>query len=128
MNKTILEVTQNIIDRSKKSREIYLNRISKAKTQIVKRKTLGCSNLAHAIAPLNKEEKASMVNMQKPNMAIITAYNDMLSAHEPYATYPSLLKRTLLETGATAQVAGGVPAMCDGVTQSQPGMELSLLS
>lgn len=128
MNKIILEVTENIINRSKKSREVYLNRISKAKTQIVKRKTLGCSNLAHAIAPLNKEEKASMVNMQKPNMAIITAYNDMLSAHEPYSTYPSLLKRTLLEDGSTAQVAGGVPAMCDGVTQSQPGMELSLLS
>ncbi|PLY08097.1 MAG: phosphogluconate dehydratase [Arcobacter sp.] len=128
MNKTILEVTENIIERSKKSREIYLNRISNAKSKKVKRKTLGCSNLAHAMAPLNKEEKSSMVNMQKPNMAIVTAYNDMLSAHEPYSTYPSLLKRTLLEDGATAQVAGGVPAMCDGVTQSQPGMELSLLS
>jgi len=132
MNKIILEVTQNIIERSKKSREIYLNRIAnakrKAKERKVTRSTLGCSNLAHAIAPLNKEEKSSMINMQKPNMAIITAYNDMLSAHEPYSTYPALLKRTLLENGATAQVAGAVPAMCDGVTQSQPGMELSLLS
>ncbi len=128
MNKVILKVTENIVERSKKSRKIYLDRIAKAKAKKVTRAVLGCSNLAHAIAPLNKEEKSSMINMQKPNMAIITAYNDMLSAHEPYATYPALLKRTLLEDGATAQVAGGVPAMCDGVTQSQPGMELSLLS
>ena len=128
MNNIILKVTENIIERSTKSRKIYLNRISNAKTQKVKRKALGCSNLAHAIAPLNEKEKSSMVNMEKPNMAIITAYNDMLSAHEPYATYPSLLKRTLLEDGATAQVSSGVTAMCDGVTQSQPGMELSLLS
>jgi phosphogluconate dehydratase len=128
MNEIIKNVTQNIINRSKKSRKIYLDRVQKAKKQTVNRKTLGCSNFAHAIAPMNSEEKNSMTSENSPNMAIITAYNDMLSAHEPYSVYPSLLKRELLKNGATAQVAGGVPAMCDGVTQSQPGMELSLFS
>ncbi len=128
MNEIIKNVTQNIINRSKKSRKIYLDRVQKAKKQTVNRKTLGCSNFAHAIAPMNSEEKNSMTSETAPNMAIITAYNDMLSAHEPYSIYPSLLKRELLKNGATAQVAGGVPAMCDGVTQSQPGMELSLFS
>ena len=128
MNQTILEVTQNIIKRSQKSREVYLSRINQAKDDRVSRATLGCSNLAHAIAPLNEDEKKSMIEMKASNMAIVTAYNDMLSAHEPYSTYPSLLKRTLNDLGSTAQVAGGVPSMCDGVTQSQPGMELSLFS
>ncbi|TLP36956.1 phosphogluconate dehydratase [Arcobacter arenosus] len=128
MNEIIKNVTQNIINRSKKSRKIYLDRVQKAKKQTVNRKTLGCSNFAHAIAPMNSEEKNVMTSETAPNMAIITAYNDMLSAHEPYSVYPSLLKRELLKNGATAQVAGGVPAMCDGVTQSQPGMELSLFS
>ncbi|WP_320034859.1 phosphogluconate dehydratase [Halarcobacter sp.] len=128
MNNIIENVTNNIIERSKTSREIYLNRIQIAKESGANRKSVSCSNLAHAIAPLSKDEKNSMTSTQNPNMAIITAYNDMLSAHEPFSVYPSLLKRTLLLNGATAQVAGGVPAMCDGVTQSQPGMELSLFS
>lgn len=128
MNEIVKKVTENIINRSKNSREIYLDRIKKAKSATVQRKVLGCSNLAHAMAPLNSEEKSAMTGMHTPNMAIITAYNDMLSAHEPFSVYPSLLKRELLKNGATAQVAGGVPAMCDGVTQSQPGMELSLFS
>ncbi len=128
MNEIVKNVTQKIIDRSKKSREIYLDRVKKAKKQTVNRKTLGCSNFAHAIAPMNSEEKNVMTGETAPNMAIITAYNDMLSAHEPYSVYPALLKRELFNNGATAQVAGGVPAMCDGVTQSQPGMELSLFS
>lgn len=128
MNEIVKKVTQNIINRSKNSREIYLDRIKKAKSSSVQRKVLGCSNLAHAMAPLNNDEKSSMTDMHTPNMAIITAYNDMLSAHEPFSVYPALLKRELLKNGATAQVAGGVPAMCDGVTQSQPGMELSLFS
>jgi phosphogluconate dehydratase len=128
MNKIIEEVTNNIIQRSQKSREIYLDRVKKAKEKGSSRRNVSCSNLAHAVAPLNKNEKDSMISMKSPNMAIITAYNDMLSAHEPYSVYPSLLKRTLFSLGATAQVAGGVPAMCDGVTQSQPGMELSLFS
>lgn len=128
MNTIIEEVTQNIINRSKKSREIYLNRVKVAKEKGLNRKNVSCSNLAHAIAPLNKDEKEAMTSMKSPNMAIITAYNDMLSAHEPFSVYPALLKRVLLDNKATAQVAGGVPAMCDGVTQSQPGMELSLFS
>ncbi len=128
MNETIKEVTEQIIERSLKSRKIYLNRIEEAKIHGVNRKRLGCSNLAHAMAPMKEDEKDLIAAMEKPNIAIITAYNDMLSAHEPYKLYPSLIKRTLTDLGATSQVAGGVPAMCDGVTQSQPGMELSLFS
>ncbi len=128
MNEVILKVTQEIQERSKKSRAVYLNRMAKAKVQGVNRKGIGCSNIAHAMAPMQEDEKASLSQMQSPNIAIVTAYNDMLSAHEPYKLYPALLKRTLSDAGATSQVAGGVPAMCDGVTQSQPGMELSLFS
>ncbi|WP_309497162.1 phosphogluconate dehydratase [Sulfurovum sp.] len=128
MNETIQKVTEQIIERSAKSRAVYLNRISKAKGHGVNRNKLGCSNLAHAMAPMEENEKTSLAGMQSPNIAIVTAYNDMLSAHEPYKLYPTLIKRTLMDLGATAQVAGGVPAMCDGVTQSQPGMELSLFS
>jgi phosphogluconate dehydratase len=128
MNESILKVTENIRKRSAESRAIYLDRIKKAKVQGVNRKTLGCSNLAHAMAPMEENGKASLAGLESPNIAIVTAYNDMLSAHEPYKLYPTLIKRTMIEEGATAQVAGGVPAMCDGVTQSQPGMELSLFS
>jgi len=128
MNESILRVTENIIKRSAQSRAVYLERIRLAKGHGVNRNKLGCSNLAHAMAPRQEDEKSSLAQMQSPNIAIITAYNDMLSAHEPYKLYPALIKRTLMDLGATAQVAGGVPAMCDGVTQSQPGMELSLFS
>ncbi len=128
MNETIQKVTDDIIERSAKSRAVYLDRIAKAKGHGVNRNKLGCSNLAHAMAPMDESEKTSISGMQSPNIAIVTAYNDMLSAHEPYKLYPTLIKRTLMDMGATAQVAGGVPAMCDGVTQSQPGMELSLFS
>lgn len=128
MNSVILEVTQNIIERSKKSREVYLARMAKAGKEKQSRSRLGCSNLAHAMAPMSDEEKSTLASQKSPNIAIVTAYNDMLSAHEPFKLYPALIKRTMMEMGATAQVAGGVPAMCDGVTQSQPGMELSLFS
>ncbi len=128
MNETIKQVTERIQKRSAESRSIYLKRIEAAKGHGVNRNKLGCSNLAHAMAPMEEDEKASLSKMQTPNIAIVTAYNDMLSAHEPYKLYPSLIKRTLMDAGATCQVAGGVPAMCDGVTQSQPGMELSLFS
>jgi phosphogluconate dehydratase len=128
MNEVIQKVTERIIERSKQSRKIYLARMAKAKKEGVNRNRLGCSNLAHAMAPMQKSEKASLAGSESPNIAIVTAYNDMLSAHEPYKLYPPLIKRTLMDLGATAQVAGGVPAMCDGVTQSQPGMELSLFS
>ena len=128
MNKTVKQVTEQIIERSRESRAIYLERIGKAGSHGVNRQKLGCSNLAHAMAPMDRYEKGALSQMQQPNIAIVTAYNDMLSAHEPFRLYPPLIKRILLEEGATCQVAGGVPAMCDGVTQSQPGMELSLFS
>jgi phosphogluconate dehydratase len=128
MNKTVKQVMQTIRERSLKSRAIYLGRIEEAKGHGVSRAKLGCSNLAHAMAPMEGDEKESILAMEQPNIAIVTAYNDMLSAHQPYKLYPSLIKRTLADLGATSQVAGGVPAMCDGVTQSQPGMDLSLFS
>ena len=127
-NQILLEVTQSIIKRSQKSRNTYLKRIKNAHHRTVERSHLSCSNLAHAIAPCSAHEKNDLKSMNKENIAIVTAYNDMLSAHQPFATYPSLIKRILNFHEATAQVAGGVPAMCDGVTQSQPGMELSLFS
>jgi len=128
MNDIVREVTETIQERSRESRAIYLSRIKAAQSHGVNREKLGCSNIAHAMAPMEEGEKASLSGMQQPNIGIVTAYNDMLSAHEPFKLYPSLIKRTLADLGATAQVAGGVPAMCDGVTQSQPGMELSLFS
>ncbi len=128
MNEVIQKVTERIRERSLESRAIYLDRIASAKGHGVNRNKLGCSNLAHAMAPMEEGEKTSLSGSESPNIAIVTAYNDMLSAHEPYKLYPPLIKRTLMDLGATAQVAGGVPAMCDGVTQSQPGMELSLFS
>ena len=128
MNQIVQEVTNQVIKRSQKSRNIYLTRVSEAKKAGTNRQNVSCSNLAHAIAPLRSDEKRFMTSMKASNMAIVTAYNDMLSAHEPFSVYPSLIKRTLLDAGATAQVAGAVPAMCDGVTQSQIGMELSLFS
>jgi len=128
MNEIIKQVTQQIQERSLESRAIYLKRIEAAKSHGVNRQKLGCSNLAHAMAPMDEDEKTALSLLQKPNIAIVTAYNDMLSAHEPYKLYPALLKRALSDLGATSQVAGGVPAMCDCVTQSQPGMELSLFS
>ncbi|MBU1642957.1 phosphogluconate dehydratase [bacterium] len=128
MNEIIKKVTEQIQERSHKSRSIYQQRIAAAQGHGVNRKRLGCSNLAHAMAPMQADEKTSLAQMQSANIAIVTAYNDMLSAHEPYKLYPALIKRTLADAGATCQVAGGVPAMCDGVTQSQPGMELSLFS
>jgi len=128
MNEIIQKVTETIIQRSADSRALYLKRMALAKGHGVNRNKLGCSNLAHAMAPMEENEKTSLAGKESPNIAIITAYNDMLSAHEPYKLYPTLIKRTLMDLDATAQVAGGVPAMCDGVTQSQPGMELSLFS
>lgn len=128
MNKVIQEVTERIIERSRKTREIYLERIEEAKKTKVNRAGLGCSNLAHVMAAESAEDKATMSAMQAPNIGIITAYNDMLSAHQPFASYPLKIKAALREVSVTCQVASGVPAMCDGVTQSQPGMELSLFS
>ncbi len=127
-HETLMQVTDAIIVRSRKSRSIYLERIDAAKAKGPVRQALGCSNLAHAVAPLDAAEKEALLRSQRRHIAIVTAYNDMLSAHEPYKSYPPLIKRALAFAGSSAQVAGAVPAMCDGVTQSQPGMELSLFS
>ncbi len=128
INAKLLEITEKIIKRSAVSRKVYLKRMSEAHSTTVQRGALGCSNLAHAMAPCSEHEKAELSSGQKENIAIVSAYNDMLSAHQPFVGYPPLIKRALNFKGATAQFAGGVAAMCDGVTQSQPGMELSLFS
>lgn len=128
MNTTIQQVTHRIIERSNPFREIYLQRLEDADLKGVNRKVLGCSNLAHGFAACSAADKAVLSEDVVPNIAIVSAYNDMLSAHQPFAAFPEIIKQALHESGATAQFAGGVPAMCDGVTQSQPGMELSLFS
>ncbi|QBH95135.1 phosphogluconate dehydratase [Limnobaculum zhutongyuii] len=128
MNPTVERVTQNIIARSQADRARYLARIDAAKTKTVHRSQLSCGNLAHGFAACSPDDKSSLKNMVKSNIGIITSYNDMLSAHQPYEHYPERIKNALHAVGAVGQVAGGVPAMCDGVTQGQDGMELSLLS
>jgi phosphogluconate dehydratase len=128
MHSKIQQVTDKIIARSKKSRAIYLERLEKARQNGPQRKALHCGNLAHGFAACGAEDKARLRGLTFANIAIISAYNDMLSAHQPYESYPKLLKQAINEAGCVAQFAGGVPAMCDGVTQGQPGMELSLMS
>ncbi|MCC6926303.1 phosphogluconate dehydratase [Novosphingobium sp.] len=120
-------VTQRIIDKSKDSRGRYLELIEREAERFPNRNALSCSNLAHGFAAA-LDDKAAIKSGRGPNLAIVTAYNDMLSAHQPYGRYPEAMKLYAREVGATAQVAGGVPAMCDGVTQGQDGMELSLFS
>ncbi len=128
MHTTITRVTERIAKRSTTARAAYLARIHKASHEGPARTQAACSNLAHAMAASSAIEKQSLTNGQAPNLGIITAYNDMLSAHQPFETYPAQIKRAAAEYGAIAQVAGGVPAMCDGVTQGQEGMDLSLFS
>jgi len=124
----IQEVTQRVIERSKNTRQDYLERISHAKKQTRVRAGLGCGNIAHVMAACSSDDKARLKADEQPNLAIINSYNDMLSAHVPYKDYPDLIKDIATKYDATAQVAGGVPAMCDGVTQGRDGMELSLFS
>jgi len=128
MNSTITRVTDRIIERSRESRATYLSRIHRAADSGPARASAACSNLAHAMAASSAIEKQAMAAQEAPNLGIVTAYNDMLSAHQPFETYPAQIKRAAAEQGAIAQVAGGVPAMCDGVTQGQDGMDLSLFS
>lgn len=128
MHSVVQAVTDRIIARSKTSRAKYLAALNDAKTRGVHRSSLSCGNLAHGFAACNQADKTTLRQLNKANIGIITAYNDMLSAHEPYGSYPDIIKAACHEIGSVAQVAGGVPAMCDGVTQGQPGMELSLLS
>lgn len=121
-------ITERIRERSRASREIYLERTAKAASRSANRAVLSCGNLAHGFAVCSPSEKTALGEDVVPNLGIITSYNDMLSAHQPFETYPQLIKHAAREAGGIAQVAGGVPAMCDGVTQGQPGMELSLFS
>jgi phosphogluconate dehydratase len=121
-------ITKRIVERSKPTREAYLDRTRRAISKGVHRSTLSCGNLAHGFAVCSPSDKAALAGDVVPNLGIITAYNDMLSAHQPFETYPALIRQAASEAGGVAQVAGGVPAMCDGVTQGQPGMELSLFS
>ncbi|MBZ9976726.1 phosphogluconate dehydratase [Mesorhizobium sp. BR-1-1-10] len=121
-------ITERIRQRSKAGRERYLSRIAEASNRTANRSVLSCGNLAHGFAVCSPSEKLALGADKVPNLGIITSYNDMLSAHQPFETFPALIKEAAREAGGIAQVAGGVPAMCDGVTQGQPGMELSLFS
>ena len=127
LNSTIDRVTDRIRERSAASRDRYLAQIAEAVKAGPARAHLSCGNQAHAYAAMTTD-KAALAAARLPNIGIVTAYNDMLSAHQPYEDYPKLIREAARLAGATAQVAGGVPAMCDGVTQGQPGMELSLFS
>jgi phosphogluconate dehydratase len=127
LHDTLHRVTQRVIERSKPARSAYLDLIRREGEAMGERNAVSCSNLAHAYAGA-LEDQATLVNGKGANIGIVTSYNDMLSAHQPYGRYPDRLKIYAREIGATAQVAGGTPAMCDGVTQGEVGMELSLFS
>jgi len=128
MHKVVAEVTARIVERSRDRRADYVARMQAAQTSGPGRAKLSCANWAHAFAGQPGEDKRRMMDPTAPNIAIVSAYNDMLSAHQPFERFPPLIRKAAHEVGATAQFAGGVPAMCDGVTQGQPGMELSLFS
>ncbi|RYH10186.1 phosphogluconate dehydratase [Tropicimonas sp. IMCC6043] len=127
LNPTVAKVTDRIVERSRKTRGAYLDRMRAAAEAGPARAHLTCGNQAHAYAAMG-EDKAALAEGRAPNIGIVTAYNDMLSAHQPFERFPELIRDVARKAGATAQVAGGVPAMCDGVTQGQAGMELSLFS
>ena len=128
MSLTVQKITERIVARSAKSRTKYLARMQQAGDNIPDRKQLSCGNLAHGFAACEPETKNTLKMMNAANIGIITSYNDMLSAHQPYQRFPAIIKQAAAEMGSTAQVAGATAAMCDGVTQGQPGMELSLFS
>ena len=127
LNDTIRQVTERIQERSEASRGRYLNRMRQAAAEGPRRAHLSCGNQAHAYAAMGQDQ-SKLATERAPNIGIVTAYNDMLSAHQPFETYPDVIRAAARAAGGTAQVAGGVPAMCDGVTQGQVGMELSLFS
>lgn len=128
LNQTVQAVTQRIIERSKPLRDDYLQHIDANRQSAPQRSQVSCGNLAHGFAASEAQDKQIIQLMQAPNIGIVTSYNDMLSAHQPYADYPVKIKAAVREVGATAQVAGATAAMCDGVTQGMEGMELSLFS
>ncbi|HUE80091.1 MAG TPA: phosphogluconate dehydratase [Sphingomicrobium sp.] len=127
LNATVARVTDRIIERSKPKRRRYLELMAEQAASGISRPRMSCGNFAHGFAAAG-DDKEPIRALKGPNIGIVTAYNDMLSAHQPYGRYPEQIKIFAREAGATAQVAGGVPAMCDGVTQGQPGMDLSLFS
>ena len=128
LNSSVSSITARIIERSQPTRSAYLRQLHGASTRESNPDRMGCANLAHAVAGMPLDDRFKVVTQRAPNIGIVTAYNDMLSAHTPLLTYPELIKQEARKLGATAQVAGGVPAMCDGVTQGTTGMELSLFS
>ncbi|MBA3780999.1 MAG: phosphogluconate dehydratase [Nocardioides sp.] len=128
MNPTVQAVTDRIVERSAASRSSYLRRIRAAADKGPARGRLACANLAHGFAAADEPGKETLRGRTKPNLAIVTSYNDMLSAHQPFETFPRQLKKAVIKAGGIAQVAGGVPAMCDGITQGRDGMQLSLYS
>ena len=126
MHPQLTAITQRIIERSRETRLAYLDGVAAAHDDNPSRDHLSAGNKAHAFAACPAHDKQALLGGSWANIGIVTAYNDMLSAHQPYQRYPELIRQAARACGATAQVAGGVPAMCDGVTQGQPGMELSL--
>ncbi|GAL36249.1 phosphogluconate dehydratase [Vibrio maritimus] len=128
MKDAILNVTDNIKKRSEKTRREYLVTIKAQADRGTVRASLSCGNLAHTVAACPSSQKSTILDFTKANIGIVTAYNDMLSAHQPYQNYPEIIQKAASDLGHSAQVAGGVPAMCDGVTQGQDGMDLSLFS
>lgn len=128
LHPVVEQVTNRIIKRSRPSRLAYLAHLDAARVRGVQRGALSCTNLAHGFAAFPQNDKLKLREQKQPSVAIVSSYNDMLSAHQPFEYFPKVIKEAVREVGAVAQFAGGVPAMCDGVTQGQPGMELSLFS
>ncbi|AOJ79794.1 phosphogluconate dehydratase [Burkholderia savannae] len=128
LHPTLASVTERVIARSRPTRQAYLARIDAAQGRFPARGALSCANLAHGFAGLEGSDKFAIKAIREPNIGIVSAYNEMLSAHAPYKSFPDIIKAAARERGGVAQFAGGVPAMCDGVTQGNPGMELSLFS
>lgn len=128
LNSTVNTVTERVIARSQTQRGEYLDKVGKARQQGVSRSRLSCGNVAHAYAACEQQDKSVLAVDRSANLAIVSSYSDMLSAHQPFQSYPELIKSAARDAGAVAQFAGGVPAMCDGVTQGRDGMELSLFS
>src|SRR5919107_6231953 len=124
----LADITDRIARRSRDTRAAYLEGVRAARERGPQRAKHSCGNLAHAFAACGGAEKEDLKGTQKPNVAIVSSYNDMLSAHQPFERFPDLIKAAVREAGGVAQFAGGVPAMCDGVTQGRAGMELSLFS
>ena len=128
MKQSHIEVTERIIEVSRPTRSAYLHRLDEIANRQRGADRLGCANVAHAFAAMPANDKLRVVAEKAPNIGIVTAYNEMLSAHQPYVNYPNIIRDEAHKYGATVQVAGGVPAMCDGITQGEPGMEMSLFS